>query len=623
MNTLATLFIASWVTMVLADRLNVPTILPRPAHRVVSTTFLPNDSLLPLKPRDVALVFAKKQFKLNEGDYVVKNAYTSHNGVTHVYLKQLLKGIEVTNADMNINVDKSGAILSYGSTFLPITAQVLAKSKAWDGATRKASPVQAFKTFARHIGLDASTIQETNPLESSDRPTFALTNAAFTTSDVPVDQTYIQTPDGVLVAAWRMTVRMKHTDNHFHAHVAADGSTVLRLVDWTASASYRVLKIGDNDPGSANLTFVTDPANLAASPKGWHTQGPQQFTTTIGNNVLAQENWDGKVRPNASDYFGNKRPDGGQQLVFDYPIDITKSPKDYYQAAVTNLFYVNNMMHDIFYMYGFDEQSGNFQHDNLDKGGLGGDEVIATAQDGSWKNNANFETPPDGQNGRMRMYIFDTTTPNRDGDLCNDIIIHEYGHGISTRLTGGPANSDCLSSYESGGMSEGWSDLFSILLQLKPTDTSGTTFKSGAYVNQGKSIRRYDYSTSMDIHPATFALIQADPFTDLNTVGMIWANTLYQAYWNLHGEMEGRFAEWYSADKTAANTLLLQLVVDGLKLQPCNPTFIDARDALLQAEQVATGKYACALWKAFAKRGLGVNAKSTQADFTLPPKCTP
>ena len=51
-------------------------------------------------------------------------------------------------------------------------------------------------------------------------------------------------------------------------------------------------------------------------------------------------------------------------------------------------------------------------------------------------NNANFATPPDGTSPRMQMYEFTITNPGRDGDFENTIIIHEYGHGVSNRLTG-------------------------------------------------------------------------------------------------------------------------------------------------------------------------------------------
>ena len=79
------------------------------------------------------------------------------------------------------------------------------------------------------------------------------------------------------------------------------------------------------------------------------------------------------------------------------------------------------------------------------------DAVIANAQDGSGYNNANFATPPDGQHGKMRMYVWDVTSPKRDGDLEGGIIVHEYSHGMTIRLTGGPANSGCLGFGESGG----------------------------------------------------------------------------------------------------------------------------------------------------------------------------
>ena len=95
--------------------------------------------------------------------------------------------------------------------------------------------------------------------------------------------------------------------------------------------------------------------------------------------------------------------------------------------------------------------------------------MIANAQDGSGYNNANFMTPPDGQNGRCRMYLWNTANPYRDGDLEAGIVIHELSHGLSTRLTGGPDNSGCLGWSEAGGMGEGWggkSIIYIILLIL-------------------------------------------------------------------------------------------------------------------------------------------------------------
>lgn len=57
--------------------------------------------------------------------------------------------------------------------------------------------------------------------------------------------------------------------------------------------------------------------------------------------------------------------------------------------------------------------------------------------------------------------------------------------------------------------------------------------------------------------------------------------------------------------------------------QPCNPTFIQARDAILDADLALTGgENACEIWKGFSKRGLGVNAVFHDTDrvdsFDLP-----
>ena len=125
--------------------------------------------------------------------------------------------------------------------------------------------------------------------------------------------------------------------------------------------------------------MVSTPWDLTASPFGWHdTDGSNgaEFTYTRGNNVLAQEDQDGNN--------GNgDRPDGGAALEFDFPVDLTQDPSTYTDAATTNLFYWNNLIHDVWYHYGFDEASGNFQENNYGNGGADGDYVLADCQDGS------------------------------------------------------------------------------------------------------------------------------------------------------------------------------------------------------------------------------------------------
>lgn len=122
-------------------------------------------------------------------------------------------------------------------------------------------------------------------------------------------------------------------------------------------------------------------------------------------------------------------------MHFDYPFDPTFSPSGSLneEASTVNLFYWSNLNHDIFYHYGFDEASGNFQHNNYGDDGIAGDALQADTLDRTSLNNANFGTPPDGQSPRMQMFVWTLTAPYRDSGLESSVIVHEYGHGISNR----------------------------------------------------------------------------------------------------------------------------------------------------------------------------------------------
>ncbi|KAJ3083833.1 Fungalysin/Thermolysin Extracellular metalloproteinase 5 [Rhizoclosmatium hyalinum] len=430
---------------------------------------------------------------------------------------------------------------------------------------------------------------------------------------------------------------------------------------------YNVFPLGTNDPLEGDRNIVSGPLSEIASPNGWHwCSGGKQacpngdHTVTIGNNVYAQENLDGGY----NDWENKERPDGTSKLYFDFPADLKQDPETYVDAAVVNLFYWNNAIHDLFYVYGFNEAAGNFQDNNRGERGLGGDSVIANAQDGSGHNNANFATPPDGTHGRMRMYVWDVTDPWRDGDFEGGIIMHEYAHGISTRLTGGPANSGCLGFGEAGGMGEGWGDFFATITRMTPETTRKADFGMGEYANGGSGIRKYKYSTSNVTNPSVYSFVNKPGYWGVHAKGEVWAEILYEVFWNIV-EAHGWNPDWFDTVATrpldvaaqsnvytefrtgrqrtrspivfsgppearaedpfplGGNVLMLQLVVDGMKIQPCNPSFVDARDAILKADEFLTGeKNKCLLWKGFAKRGLGFGAVSGGVDsFKLPKDC--
>jgi hypothetical protein len=310
-------------------------------------------------------------------------------------------------------------------------------------------------------------------------------------------------------------------------------------------------------------------------------------------------------------------PEGGPGLDFDFPLDLTLHPHDYWEAAVTNLFFWNNVVHDVTYLYGFDEEAGNFQENNYDAGpdaGNGdGDYVRAEAQDGGGTNNANFNTGA----SRMQMYLWTLGEPTRDGDLENGIIIHEYGHGVSIRLTGGPTTS-CLSGNEQGG--EGWSDYLAISMLLDPAlDDPNTPRGMGPYAlfqdsRQGNGIRPRPYSRDMSIQPFTYDSIKSGGWLNgaslalPHGLGHGWASVLWDMTWDLI-DKHGLNTNVYGAWDTGGNNRAIQYVIDGLKMQGCFPTLLQsARAVIAAAGALDGGEDYCTVYASFARRGLGFSA---------------
>ncbi len=221
--------------------------------------------------------------------------------------------------------------------------------------------------------------------------------------------------------------------------------------------------------------------------------------------------------------------------------------------------------------------------------------------------------------------------PDRDAAYDNGIIIHEYGHGVSNRLTGGRANASCLESEQSGALGEGWSDFWSIALLTQSSHAATDSRPVGTFVLgqplNGTGLRNFPYSTDLGINPLTYEDIAAINLP--HGGGEIWAAALLEVYWNLV-EVHG-----FDSDVTfgsGGNNIALELVMDALKLQPCNPSFLDARDALLLADlNNYEAANRCSIWEGFAKRGMGlyandgVNADSLDVveDFSTPVECVP
>jgi hypothetical protein len=135
------------------------------------------------------------------------------------------------------------------------------------------------------------------------------------------------------------------------------------------------------------------------------------------------------------------------------------------------------------------------------------------------------------------MYLW-SGSPQKDGDVDNGVILHEYTHGISNRLTGGPALSGCLQNTEQ--MGEGWGDYFCIMATqdwANSTLTDGATKPRaiGNYVSgqgpNGGGIRQYKYCTNMSINPMTYSNVSTAAIP--HGIGTVWCTILWDMTWNI------------------------------------------------------------------------------------------
>lgn len=749
------------------------------------------------RPVDVAAQYLRthgKEVDLAEADVadllVTSESASAHNGITHVYLRQRIDGIEIFGADSNFNIRADGAILSFGTSFLPDAAKSANRSVPEIGA------VAAANAAAANAGLQPSEPLQATEVKVGPEQETVLTGGGIASGPIVAKLVYQPVDAGELRLAWQIDLEEQSGQHLWRMTVDAETGEVLHKEDyvdhdtWGApqqdrprrtkaraatflgspvtfaspspvfdGSSYRVFALPKESPNDGPRTLVTNPADANASPFGWHdTSGAAgaEFTITRGNNVHAYLDQDSN---NASDTGTD--PNGGASLTFDFPAELAEHAQNYREAVTANLFYWNNVFHDVLWLYGFNEAAGNFQANNYGRGGTAGDYVRAEAADGSGTNNANFSTPVEtattGGTPRMQMFLWPgnqfgaqnqvvvdglasyngswarfspaptvagtfgrilnagngcvaadyaaapggdwiaivtgnntgcqnidkarrageagakalivahttsaaapvltgsmSTLPPpavpvvsitladgnairtavaagpvtgtvrkhpdhpgiRDGDFEDGIILHEYGHGVSNRLTGGPAV-NCLSGNEQAG--EGWSDYFALTLLIDPAldDPEGPR-GMGPYAlfqdnREGGGIRPRPYSRNMAIQPFTYDSIQTGGWlagaslAAPHGIGHGWASVLWDMNWDLidkHGFNPDFYAPW----NTGGNNRAFQYVIDGLKLQGCAPGFVAARNAIIAATEALGGEDTCTVWASFARRGLGYSA---------------
>ena len=571
---------------------------------------------------------------------------SSVSGIKHTYLRQAINGIGVYGTESSLHTDSSGKTIVTHNNFIKTLSSTVSSNSA------SLSASDAIYAVASSMNYSINGLEEITYEGGTSKKTL-FNKAAISERDIPAKLLYYYSKKTGTRITWELSIKETTGADWWNFYLDAVSGEILYKENWTVSCnilgdhnthnhsnnaklennitesipqsmvaetsamagSYNVYPMPVESPNYGGRSVVTNPDNATASPFGWHdTNGSSgaEFTITRGNNTHAYEDGD---NPGYS-------PDGGGGLTFNFPINETYSNADQSEdAVITNLFYWNNIIHDVVYQYGFDEASGNFQENNYGNGGADSDYVNAEAQDGSGTCNANFGTPADGGNPTMQMYVCNS----RDGDLDNGVIIHEYGHGISNRLTGGAGAAGCLGNEEQ--MGEGWSDYYALMMTIEPADAGPDGRPIGTWLTgsgpDGASIRTYDYSTDFGVNPHTYSDITTESIP--HGVGSVWAAMLWDMTWKLI-DTEGFDPDTYNG--TGGNNTALVLVTEALKLQPCSPGMVDGRDAIIAADQaIYGGSHLCEIWEAFAARGLGFSADQgstnsrsdgTQA-FDLPP----
>ncbi|MBI1356740.1 MAG: hypothetical protein GC160_20560 [Acidobacteria bacterium] len=281
-------------------------------------------------------------------------------------------------------------------------------------------------------------------------------------------------------------------------------------------------------------------------------------------------------------------------LVFPFSdsYKLTNDPAPDRAFALVNAFYWTNALHDWLYGLGFKEPDGNFQAVNFGRGGGTGDAVRVDIHDGATPSNATFLTPPDGIAPRLNVGLYPGV--RRDAALDGDILTHEYAHGVTSRLVGGPLNAASLYLLQSAGLSEGWSDAFAFAFTGEPRigEYSSTNASTGVrtvrYDQSGLTFGQVGVRRVTLLPPSN----QLAGLPESHADGEVWASALWDVRQAVGAEAFPR------------------LLIEALKMTPSRPSFLDARDALLQAAEAMAlgGERACAVWAAFAARGMGASA---------------
>jgi extracellular elastinolytic metalloproteinase len=609
------------------------------------------------KPSDAALIETALQhvqnassalgFEANQPaefipDPVVKE--TSY-GDRIVNLQQTYRGIPVFQMARTIAFRPDGSVQSTTGSSVGISPDmstrplVSAEDAVKAAAAHLAEPeddVDAWtKERIRRAGMDISTYQPEilGRVALPSQPT-VVSRGPFA-FDIPVHLVMFY-QGATTRLGWHMMLTMPERDAQYAVIVEADEKTEKKeapKILYCKQTSHDVMRVrGDVwahnpgiDPQRQTVDFPRGIAEYPIDAGGLTIPDPQFPRSWVDDGDSATR---GNCTIAVSGYTTNSVSGtvGAGGLLFNVGPDQGDDQK------VVNIFYFCNLMHDFYYMLGFDERY-NFQKINYTGVGAGGDSVVARAHPGPVQGTANMSTLPDGTSPEMNMGL--VRGINRHTAFDSDVVFHEFTHGVTNRMVGAVHDARSLEEPQSQGMGEGWSDYFALTFQnclglIKDPGFAERNVIGDWVADQPPGIRMHPYD---DNYPGTFGMIAAPPYsTDEHAIGEIWCATLMKINRDFGQVLGG------SRDaRISGHRIGWQMVVDALLLTQSSPSMLDARDAILQAldrlsatprvPPAAAGALRRKAWSAFARFGMGPNARSVGAtlegiveDTSVPPE---
>jgi hypothetical protein len=597
----------------------------------------------PGDPDDLVLAYVRTHravFGLDEDDLgglrLVRDE-TDAFGVRHLLWAQEAGGVRAFANDLRASVTADGRIVNVlGSPIpdleLPAAAPSVAGGRAVAAALRHTGRPGA--VAPRALAAPRGTARASRFAGGHEAELVLVSTgrgvrlAWRVTADVDSDEVYTALVDagsGDVLASVNKVEDVDAIGEAWEYYPGAASGGTAALSNWTANGWLPADSTILNGPYARVFADLDDDDGIDAGEEA------TEFDSTWDYNLDVEEHPEGFCAPN---------PGFTSVCTWDSTSQASWSPNRKQNSA--QVFHFVNTFHDhlkldpdiVWTTRTFESGDKVIAHSNDGAAtGVAGEFLGTLMPDIFHVSNANMFTPPDGTSPRMQMYLFTSftgvfatdPTPDVNGGDDATVVYHEYAHGLSNRLITYADGWGALDAFQSGAMGEGWSDWYALDYLVDeghaPDTGAAGEVTLDRYLGNGKHTLRTE-GLDCPVAPVSAACPGGDDTgsqggytlgdmgrvwsggAEVHADGEIWAQTL----WDLReavGVGDTRF-----------------LVTEGMRLSPRNPSFLDMRNAILQANQVGVldGRtdHEATIWQVFAGRGMGFFAATEDAEDTSP-----